>query len=101
MATGSSVERFGGTLVNNLDAQQALAEIASSSAPLRSNVAIGQYMGVEEVADLTGRSLRAAPVDAADVGGRPGFLGIAPTLQAPRTLLDFFGRCRSRRIPQT
>ncbi|MBA3326715.1 MAG: hypothetical protein H0T43_00225 [Solirubrobacterales bacterium] len=38
IATGSSVERLGGTLANNLDAQRALAEIASSSAPLRSNV---------------------------------------------------------------
>ena len=91
MATGSSVERFGGSLANNLDAQQALAEIASSSAPIRSNVAIGQYLDIDEVAELTGRSLRAAPVDAPDIGGRTGFLGIAPTPQVPTTLLDFFG----------
>jgi len=89
-ASGNSVERFGGTLVNNLDAQQALADIASSSAPLRSTVAIGQYMGVEEVAELTGRALRAAPVDVPDRGGAAGFVGPIAPPAPPTTLLDFF-----------
>lgn len=33
MGASHASDRFGGTLVNNLDAQRALAEIASSSAP--------------------------------------------------------------------
>lgn len=90
MATGSTLDRFGGSLANNLDAQHALAEIASSSAPLRANVHVGSFMGIDQVVELTGRALEAAPVDAPDRGGRTGFLGIAPTPQVPTTLLDFF-----------
>jgi hypothetical protein len=87
VATGSAAERFG-SLANNLDAQRALAEIASSSAPLRTNVHVGTYMGIDEVAELTGRML-AAPVDVPDGGGSTSFLGIAPTPAPPTSLLDF------------
>jgi hypothetical protein len=89
-AHGDALDRLGGTLVNNLDAQQALAEIASSSAPLRSNVAIGSFLAIDGVVNLTGGALRAGPVDVPDGGGRAGFLGIAPTPQVPTSLLDFF-----------
>ncbi len=78
-AVHGAMDRFGGTLANNLDAQRALAEIASSSAPLRGNVAIGGFMSVDGVLGLTGGALRATPVDVPDRGGRAGFLGIAPT----------------------
>jgi hypothetical protein len=38
-----------------------LAEIAESSAPLRANVAIGSFMGIDDVVAMTGRALNAAP----------------------------------------
>ena len=53
--------------------------------------------GHREAAELTGRSLRAAPVDAPDRGGLIGFLGIAPTPQARRTCSTSSPRCRSTR----
>ncbi len=89
IATGGSIDRFGGTLAGNLDAQRALAEISESSAPLRSNVAIGSYMAMDDVIGLTGGALRAA-LDTPDGGGRTGFLGIASVPQVPTSLLDFF-----------
>ena len=89
--SGLSTQRIGGTLANNLEAQQALADIASSTAPLRGNVHVGDFMSLDETINLTGRML-AAPVDLpdGDVGRQGAFLGIAPTPQAPLTLLDWF-----------
>ncbi|WP_205697483.1 phage major capsid protein [Conexibacter sp. SYSU D00693] len=90
LSQGSAIDRLGESLRNNLDAQRALTEIAASSAPLRSNITIGTFMGIDQVAELTGRSLMAAPVSVPDSGGASGFLGIAPTPVVPTTLLDLF-----------
>ena len=81
---------MGQGLANNLDAQRVLQEIAASSAPLRSNVHVGDLIPIDEVVELTGRALHAAPVDVPNSGGGTAFLGIAPTPQPPTSLLDFF-----------
>jgi hypothetical protein len=48
-------------------------------------------MALDDTIELTGRALRAAPVDVPDSGGRTGFVGIAAPPAPPTTLLDFFG----------
>jgi hypothetical protein len=87
--SGNSLDRFGGNLAGNLDAQRVLAEIAESSAPIRSSITVGNVMGMDDVIGMTGGALRAV-VDAPDRGGRAEFLGVAPTPQVPTSLLDFF-----------
>jgi len=89
VAHGTSLDRFGGNLAGNLDAQRVLAEIAESSAPIRSSVVVGNVMAMDDVIGMTGGALRAV-VDAPDRGGQADFLGIAPTPQVPTSLLDFF-----------
>lgn len=87
----SGVSReMGQALANNLDAQRVLQEIAASTAPLRSNVHVGDLMPIDEVVELTGRAIHAAPIDAPNTGGGTAFLGIAPPPQPPTSLLDFF-----------
>jgi hypothetical protein len=90
LATGSVGDRYGGSLLNNLDAQRALQEIAQSTAPLRANVAIGQFMSLDETVGLTGRALHAA-LDVPDGGGATGFVGPIAPPAPPTSLLDFFG----------
>ena len=89
-AHGAALDRFGGTLAGNLDAQATLGEIAASSAPLRGNVAIGSFMPIDGVLGLTGGALQAGPVSVPSGGGSTGFLGIAPAPQTPLSLLDLF-----------
>lgn len=75
-------------LLNNLDAHRALQEIASSSAPLRANVHVGDFMTLDETIGLTGRMLAALTVP--DGGGATGFIGPIVPPAPPTSLLDFF-----------
>ena len=91
-------EAFGAPLVDNLEAQQALREIAGSSAPICTNISLGPLLSMDDTLKLTGRAL-AGPMAVVDVpdGPRGGaHLGVQPTPVAPMTLLDLFGRCRFR-----
>jgi hypothetical protein len=86
--TGGGLASAGRSLANDLGAQQALAEIAASSAPLRANVHVGDFMTLDETLGLTGRML--AALDVPDGGGATGFVGPIAPPAPPTSLLDFF-----------
>src|SRR5262249_10540092 len=86
-------DTFGATLENNPEARPMPRGLAGSSAQIRGTVPIGPLLSMEAPLQLTGRSLRAAPISLPDPGtpGRDGgFLGIAATPVAPTSLLDLF-----------
>jgi hypothetical protein len=80
---------IGVSLGQNLDAVTTLREIAASTAPLRANVAIGDFLTLDETLGLTGRALEAALTVPAG-GGSSGFVGPIAPPTPPNSLLDFF-----------
>jgi hypothetical protein len=90
LATGTAMRELGSVLRSNFEAHQMLAELAASTAAIRTNVPIGPLMTMEETVGLTGRALHAA-LDVPDGGGATGFVGPIAPPAPPTSLLDFFG----------
>lgn len=74
-----------------VEAQETLRVLASTNAPIQTNVHLGDWLSADEVVQLTGKALAASGLPSIPGEARQGaFLGIVDQPQAPLSLLDLF-----------
>ena len=87
----SGIQPFGAELVNNIEAQATLREIANSAAPLKGNVALGSLLSMDATLALFGNAIQAAvTIPDPTPSRRTAREGIAVPPQRATSLLDLF-----------
>jgi hypothetical protein len=85
------VEEFGAELANNIQAQEALNEIANSAAPIRGNIHLGPLLSMDSTLGLFGNGIQAAvTIPDPTPSRRSTREGIAVPPQRTLSLLDLF-----------